>query len=164
MLCSFSWLLRSWEPNLWSTTNKCRKLYRVPDLFFEPTSSLAGCFLFNHFTSNSISSFPGFLFNLVLYYICLWIICNMFCLNKRSPQQNSNQDEQVECECHPAEKLSQGEFVYSLETKNKKLSEITHMDNNMFSLWLSRLQLQPNSKVGMDLHCQCKQLEIVETD
>lgn len=48
--------------------------------------------------------------------------------------------------------------------KEKKISEKTHIGNNMFRLWLSRLQLQPNSKARMDLHCQCKHLEIVETD
>lgn len=114
-------------------------------------------------TSNSISSFPGFLFNFVLYYICLWITCNVFCLNKKSAKHNSNRDEKLSVNVTWQKKFYKEN--YSLETKNKKISEIIHIDNNnMFSLWLSRLQLQPNSKARMDLHGQCKQLEIVKTD
>lgn len=126
MLCSFTPLPRSWEPSLWSTTNKCRKLYGVSDLFCDPASSSAGCFLlFNHLTSNSISPFPGFVFNFVLYYICLWIICDMFCLNKKSLLQDKNRDGRVEGECHLQRNFHK-ENLFTHWEKEKKISENSH--------------------------------------
>lgn len=133
----------------------------LPDLFCEPTSSLAGCFLFfNHWL---LIQFPHFLAFYSISFCITYAYESLVTCSVQTKVITTKQQSgwKVECECHLTEKILPGEFVTHWR---QKISEITHIDNNMLSLWLSRLQLQPNSKARMDLHGQCKQLEIVKTD